>query len=79
MILNVFNKVVFEISYIGYKFLEVVVGKFKDLCIMMEEDIKMLDEVIVVGYGMIFKCKIIVVIVSVNIEDIIKVLMVNII
>ena len=57
MIPNVPNKAVLEISYIGYKPLEVAVGKSKDLRITMEEDTKTLDEVIVVGYGTTSKRK----------------------
>ena len=57
MIPNVPNKAVLEISYIGYKPLEVAVGKSKDLRITMEEDTKTLDEVIVVGYGTLLNVK----------------------
>ena len=72
MIPNVPNKAVLEISYIGYKPLEVAVGKSKDLRITMEEDTKTLDEVIVVGYGTTSKRKTTAAIASVNTEDIIK-------
>jgi len=57
MIPNVPNKAVLEISYIGYKPLEVAVGKSKDLRITMEEDTKTLDEVIVVGSRHFSKAK----------------------
>ena len=72
MIPNVPNEAVLEISYIGYKPLEVAVGISKDLRITMEEDTKTLDEVIVVGYGTTSNRKTTAAIASVNTEDIIK-------
>lgn len=42
---------VLVISYIGYKTQEVVLDGQKHLKVMMEEDSKALDEVVVVGYG----------------------------
>lgn len=38
-------------SYIGYKSQEVKVGKRRSLRIVMEEDVSVIDEVVVVGYG----------------------------
>ena len=39
------------ISYIGYKTQEIIIGASNTLQIRMEEDVSLLDEVIVVGYG----------------------------
>ena len=70
--LNVPHKAILEISYIGYKTQEIVIGRIKDLRITMEEDTKTLDEVIVVGYGTTSKRKTTAAIASVNTEDIAK-------
>lgn len=70
--LNVPKRAVLQITYIGYKTLEIAVGKTKDLHITMEEDTKALDEVIVVGYGTTSKRKTTAAIASVNTEDIVK-------
>lgn len=42
---------ILAISYIGYKPLEVKVGKQKVVDIILREDVSSLDEVVVVGYG----------------------------
>ena len=49
--LNVPRKATIIISYIGYKNQIIVIGKEKNLRIIMEEDTEVLDEVVVVGYG----------------------------
>ena len=40
-----------QISYIGYLTKEIVVGNQSDFQILLEEDTKALDEVVVIGYG----------------------------
>lgn len=45
------TKDVLVFSYIGYKTKEVVIGKQINLNVVLEEDSKNLDEVVVVGYG----------------------------
>ena len=45
------DKSVLQISYIGYKSLEVVADASKTMNIVLHEDSELLDEVIVVGYG----------------------------
>ncbi|MGL5787992.1 MAG: SusC/RagA family TonB-linked outer membrane protein [Bacteroidales bacterium] len=42
---------VLQISYIGYKDQDVKVGEKSDLTIKMQEDTKLIDEVVVVGYA----------------------------
>ena len=42
---------VLEISFVGYKTQEIVVGSKNDYKILLEEDSQALDEVVVVGYG----------------------------
>jgi len=49
--LDVSDQSVLILSYIGYTHLEVEVGSQKNLVLKMEEDLKQLDEVIVIGYG----------------------------
>lgn len=44
-------KAILTISYIGYLTKEVVVGNQKTLQIVLIDDTKMLDEVVVIGYG----------------------------
>lgn len=46
-----FAKAVLVVSYIGYVSQEITVGNQTSLNIMMAEDSEMLDEVVVVGYG----------------------------
>lgn len=70
--LNVPRKSIIEISFIGYKTLEIVIGKEKHLNVTLEEDTEMLDEVIVVGYGTTSKRKTTAAIASVKAEDIAK-------
>ncbi len=45
------EKAVLQVSYIGYLTKEVSVGKQNTLNIVLEEDTKKLDEVVVIGYG----------------------------
>jgi TonB-linked SusC/RagA family outer membrane protein len=49
--LNVFEGATLVVSYIGYVTQEVAVGNFSSLQIVIEEDTKVLEEVVVVGYG----------------------------
>lgn len=49
--LQVTPKDVLEITYIGYKGQEISVGSNTSLAIQLSEDIKMIDELVVVGYG----------------------------
>lgn len=63
---------ILEISYIGYKTIEVVVGREKQIRVTLEEDTKALDEVVVVGYGTTSKRKTTSAISSVNAESLAK-------
>lgn len=60
------DKVVIEIFYIGYQFqeLKVIVGKL--LNVIMKEDVQVLEEVVVVGYGLQKKVNVIGLIVVVD-------------
>jgi len=49
--LSVLPTTILQISYIGYNMLEIPVGNQRDLIITMEEEVKGLDEVVVIGYG----------------------------
>ena len=49
--LEVPEKAVLQISYIGYVTQEIPVKNRKDFSIVLEDDTKLLDEVVVVGYG----------------------------
>ena len=49
------GKGILEVSYIGYKTQEVVVGKNAQITIKMEPDTQALDEVVVIGYGTVKK------------------------
>lgn len=71
--INASRKDILQISYIGYKVKEVVIGKEKELRITIDEDTKALDEVIIVGYGTTSKRKTTAAIANVNAEDIAKV------
>ncbi len=53
--LSVDEKAVLQISYIGYNTLEVPVNNRSTLTIRLEEDSKAIDEVVVVGYGVMKK------------------------
>ena len=45
------NDAVLTVNYIGYKTQEIEVGNQQSLTIIMDKDVKGLDEVVVVGYG----------------------------
>lgn len=45
------SQAVLVVSYIGYKTQEITVGSNRTLNIIIEEDSKMVDEVVVIGYG----------------------------
>ena len=71
--LNVPRKATIIISYIGYKNQIIVIGKEKNLRIIMEEDTEVLDEVVVVGYGTTSKRKTTAAVATVNAENLTKV------
>lgn len=71
--LDVPKKGIIEVSYIGYRKQEIAIGKENHLRIVLEEDTKALDEVIVIGYGTTSKRKTTAAISNVNAEDIAKV------
>lgn len=49
--LNVTEKAILQISYIGYLTQEISVHNKQHITVILQEDAKMLDEVVVVGYG----------------------------
>ncbi len=53
--LNVPANAVLTVSYVGYKKQEIKVGNQQKLSITLESDNKLLDEVVVVGYGVVKK------------------------
>lgn len=57
------------ISYMGYKSKEVVLGKADYNNIVLDEDNKLLDEIVVVGYGSMKKSDLTGAVVSANIKD----------
>ena len=71
--MNVPRKATIIISYIGYKNQIIVIGKEKNLRIIMEEDTEVLDEVVVVGYGTTSKRKTTAAVATVNAENLTKV------
>ncbi|MGI6572131.1 MAG: carboxypeptidase-like regulatory domain-containing protein [Fermentimonas sp.] len=46
---------VLEISYIGYRTQEIAINNRTTINVVMEEDIEMLDELVVIGYGTVRK------------------------
>lgn len=66
------DKSILVISYIGYKTQEMTVGRNNQLNIKMEADTQALDEVVVVGYGVMKKRDLTGAITSVKSEDIVK-------
>lgn len=70
--LNVSAKAILTVSYIGYKTKNVNVGSRNSISIVLEEDNKLLDEVVVVGYGTMKKSDVNASIVSVKAEDLVK-------
>nr|WP_320059827.1 TonB-dependent receptor [uncultured Bacteroides sp.] len=61
-----------EITYIGYKPLSLTIGKSSDFKIKLEPDTKTLDEVVVIGYGVVKKKDLTGSVSSVKAEDIVK-------
>lgn len=53
--LNVPDNAVLTVSYVGYKKQEIKIGNQQKLSITLESDNKQLDEVVVVGYGVVKK------------------------
>lgn len=53
--LEIPEKAVLQISYIGYVTQEIPVRNRKDFSIVLEDDTKLLDEVVVIGYGSVSK------------------------
>jgi TonB-linked SusC/RagA family outer membrane protein len=53
--LNVSPEATLVISYLGYTIQEVVVGNKTNIDITLKEDAQMLDEVVVIGYGVVKK------------------------
>ena len=49
--LEVDDNAILQISYIGYKPMEIPVNRRGNLAIIMKEDSELLDEIVVVGYG----------------------------
>jgi TonB-linked SusC/RagA family outer membrane protein len=49
--IDVYNDAVLDISYVGYKGKEVSVGNKQRINVTLKEDTKLLDDVVVVGYG----------------------------
>ncbi|MCS2698271.1 carboxypeptidase-like regulatory domain-containing protein [Phocaeicola dorei] len=66
------GKNILVISYIGYKTQDITVGKSNQLNIKMEADTQALDEVVVVGYGVMKKRDLTGSIASVKAADIVK-------
>lgn len=50
-VIEVPEKAILVVSYIGYLPQEIAVGNKSELSILLREDTKMLDEVVVIGYG----------------------------
>ena len=70
--LNASPKDYLQISFIGYMPQEVAVGNHTTLKIVMREDNQLLDEVVVVGYGVVKKSDLTGAISSVNTETIVR-------
>lgn len=49
--LKVSSDAVLSISFIGYRSVEIKVGKRQSVSVVLDEDMEILDEVVVVGYG----------------------------
>lgn len=63
------SKSVLVVSYIGYKNIEVQVGDNKSINVTLQEDSKLIDEVVVIGYGTQKKGDVTSAIASVKSED----------
>ena len=74
---NVPDNAVLQISYIGYRTLDVPVSGKSSLNIKLEEDSEKLEEVVVVGYGTQKKGEITSSVTSVKAEDFNKIPVVN--
>ena len=61
---------VLQFIYLGYKNVEESVGKRTTIDVAMEEDLKMMDEVVVVGYGTQKKASVVGSIATVSVNDI---------
>lgn len=68
-VLNVKEKATLVVSYIGYVQQEVAVGNKNNVQIVMKEDSKALDEVVVVGYGVQKKANLTGAVSSVDFEE----------
>jgi len=75
--LNVSDKAILQVSYIGYHTLEVSVSGKKELAINLIEDSKTLDEVVVIGYGTRSKRDVTTAISTLDNKDIAKTLTLN--
>lgn len=53
--INVAEKSVIVVSYVGFQIQEITIGAQKSLKIILKEDNELLDEVVVVGYGSVKK------------------------
>ena len=53
--LKVSSDAVLSISFIGYRSVEIKVGKRQSVSVVLDEDMEILDEVVVVGYGSLLK------------------------
>lgn len=71
------GKYIFVIFYIGYKMQDIMVGKSNQLNIKMEVDMQVLDEVVVVGYGVMKKCDVIGVVFLMKNKDVVIVFINN--
>lgn len=71
--LNVSENAVLTISFIGYKTKELKVDGKTDLRITLEEDEKLLDEVVVVGYGLQKKSSMTAAVTTVKTDDLLNV------
>lgn len=67
---NVPAGAVLQITYVGYKDQEVVVGSQTDLSIQIQQDTELIDEVVVVGYATQKKVNLTGSVSSINMEDI---------
>lgn len=77
-VLDIFiGKGMFEVLYIGYKIQIVIIGKNIQIIIKMELDIQVLEEVVVIGYGVVKKWDLIGVVFFVKNEDIILIFVIN--
>lgn len=71
-ILNVKQGAVLEISFIGYLTQQIKVGNKSDLKIVLKEDTRTLDEVVVVGYGVQNKKSVVGAIAQTNGDELMK-------